>query len=179
MVTLNHPVNPQNPAWANWRIEQADAVLVDQYDYLGWTVQAYRLTSATWAYNQIDALGNLVTTDQVATSPDRLYGSEDNDLVLSGEGDDEVQAKAGADRVELGNGDDHAEGGEGSDTLVGGAGQDVLFGDEGNEGDDAIIGGAGDNNYVQSSIDEQARESQSPEYGECAAANDCAWRISA
>ena len=179
IVTLNHPVNPQNPAWANWRIEQADAVLVDQYDYLGWTVQAYRLTSATWAYNQIDALGNLVTTDQVATSPDRLYGSEDNDLVLSGEGDDEVQAKAGADRVELGNGDDHAEGGEGSDTLVGGAGQDVLFGDEGNEGDDAIIGGAGDNNYVQSSIDEQARESQSPEYGECAAANDCAWRISA
>ena len=179
IVTLNHPVNPQNPAWANWRIEQSDAVLVDQYDYLGWTVKAYRLTSATWAYNQIDELGNYLTTEQVAAASDRLTGSAENDRILAGEGDDEVQAKAGADRVELGNGDDHAEGGEGSDTLVGGAGQDALFGDEGNEGDDAIIGGAGDNNYVQSSIDEQARESQSPEYGECAAANDCAWRFSA
>ena len=133
IVTLNHPVNPQDPAWANWRIEQSDAVLVDQYDYLGWTVKAYRLSSATWAYNRIDELGNYLTTEQVVAADDRLYGSAGNDRLLAGEGDDEVEAMAGADRAELGSGDDHARGGEGADTLVGGAGRDVLFGEGGDD----------------------------------------------
>ena len=159
IVTLNHPVNPQNPAWANWRIEQSDAVLVDQYDYLGWTVKAYRLTSATWAYNQIDELGNLVTTEQVAAASDRLTGSAENDRILAGENNDEVEALTGADRVELGNGDDHAEGGEGSDTLVGGAGRDVLFG----EGGDDIL-------HAHAELDPLAAltlgQSQSPQDGE-------------
>ncbi len=134
-VTLNHPVNPQNPAWANWRLDpdQTTSVLVDTYEYLGWTVKEYRLTSATWAYNRTDELGNLITTDTVVAQGDRLYGSAGNDRILAGAGDDEVEAKAGADRVELGEGDDHAQGGDGADTLVGGTGMDILFGQAGDD----------------------------------------------
>ncbi|MBK6631939.1 MAG: hypothetical protein IPG33_13485 [Betaproteobacteria bacterium] len=158
-TTVNHPVNPQNPAWANWRIDQSDSVLVDTYDYLGWTVKAYRITSATWAYNQRDDLGNLITTDQVVAVPDRLYGSEGNDRILAGEGNDEVQAKGGADRVELGNGDDHAEGGEGADVLIGGSGHDYLFGEG---GDDILYA----NNELDPAAALAAGESQPPQDGE-------------
>ena len=132
-VTLNQPVNPHDPAWANWRIDQSDGYLVDQYDYLGWTVKTYRLVSATWAYNRTDELGNLITTDAVVAQGDRLFGSAGNDRILAGEGNDEVEAMAGADRVELGNGDDHARGGAGADVLIGGTGRDILFGEAGDD----------------------------------------------
>ncbi len=151
-VTLNPPVNPQNPDWANWRLdpEQTTSVLVDSYDYLGWTVREYRITSATWAYNQLDELGNLIATDTVVAQADGLHGSAGNDRILAGEGDDEIEAKAGADRAELGAGDDllyaNAEldpaaalaAGESqsfqdgeSGWLDGGAGEDRLSGDAG------------------------------------------------
>lgn len=158
-VTLNQPVNPQDPTWANWRIDQAESVLVGSYEYLGWTVKEYRLTSATWAYNRTDELGNLITTDTAVAQGDRLYGSAGNDRILAGAGDDEVEAKAGADRVELGEGDDHAQGGDGADTLVGGTGMDILFGQA---GDDLL--------YANAEIAPAAAllqgQSQSPQDGE-------------
>jgi Ca2+-binding RTX toxin-like protein len=198
-VTVNHPVNPQNPTWANWRIDQGEGVLIATYYDFGWTVKEYRIVSATWAYNQIDDLGNYLTTDEVVFAGERLYGSEGNDRILAGEGGDEVQARGGDDRIELGAGDDHAEGGDGNDILIGGTGVDRLFGQGGDdilyanaEVDPAAARIAGDNQafdaaesgWLDGGDGERARiwidnKSQSAQHGAKHTANDNEWRIAA
>ncbi|MBI4989894.1 MAG: putative Ig domain-containing protein, partial [Rhodocyclales bacterium] len=152
-VTVNHPVNPQNPDWANWRIDQADTELVGEYEYWGWTVREYRYLSATWAYNQTDDLGNPITTDQVVAQGDRLRGG--HNFLFGQGGDDILYANQETDpAAALTQGQSQSpqdgesswlDGGEGDDRLTGDAGADVLLG---GAGGDLILGGGGNDHLA-------------------------------
>ncbi|WP_162143788.1 calcium-binding protein [Hellea balneolensis] len=71
---------------------------------------------------------------------DRLYGNDENNILMGLAGDDSLRGYDGVDFI---------IGGEGNDLLRGGDGDDVLSGDEGNDrlrgddGDDIIDGGDG------------------------------------
>ena len=89
---------------------------------------------------------------------DRLMGTEQDDVIMTGALSDRLEGRAGNDvlgggssRDELygGAGDDTLIGGEGNDALVGGGGADELHGEMGDDalrggtGDDVLLGGAG------------------------------------
>jgi len=71
---------------------------------------------------QVDALGNIITTDTEKQQTDHLLGSEEADLIQSGALDDIIDGKGGGDIIEGGSGD--------IDLLQGGAGDDYLYADQ-------------------------------------------------
>ncbi len=103
---------------------------------------------------------------------DRLFGTDDNDVIRAGlgddriigrdgddrlfgeEGDDIIRGNDGDDRVVGGDGNDILVGGDGSDRLLGQDGDDILRGNDGNDilrggnGEDTLVGGDGDDRLV-------------------------------
>ncbi|MDC9824833.1 DUF2974 domain-containing protein [Devosia sp. ZB163] len=77
---------------------------------------------------------------------DDVYGSDENDIILSmgsdgtffdniwgGAGNDVIYASAGADKIHDGSGNDRAHGGIGNDTFHSGTGSDAMFGEADND----------------------------------------------
>ena len=82
----------------------------------------------------------------VGTSGDDvIWGTEDDEVIMSGPGNDVVQADVGDDIVCLGPGNDAAHGGRGDDHLLGEEGTDWLFGARGK---DTLDGGDGDGDVL-------------------------------
>jgi serralysin len=71
---------------------------------------------------------------------DLVISGGGNDTVVAGTGNDQVYAGSGNDVVAGGDGDDRIFGGKGADLLDGGAGNDLVSGDRGN---DTVLGGTG------------------------------------
>ncbi len=71
---------------------------------------------------------------------DRLYGTDDNDVMSGRGGDDTMTGRDGDDRLDGGAGADRLHGGNDADTLMGGSGDDRLFGQD---GEDVLRGGGG------------------------------------
>ena len=64
---------------------------------------------------------------------DKLYLTNDNDILNAGNGNDEIHGKKGDDIINGDSGDDRLFGGDGNDILNGGTGNDELYGEEGND----------------------------------------------
>jgi hypothetical protein len=82
---------------------------------------------------------------------DRVYGRGGDDIVCGGTGNDKVFGDAGNDAVYGEEGDDETEGGPGDDYVLGGAEEDRVagWGDgldfiDGDYGADVVVGGGGD-----------------------------------
>ncbi|MBF0273544.1 MAG: cadherin-like domain-containing protein, partial [Magnetococcales bacterium] len=90
-----------------------------------------------------------VTTVNVATTIDEIFGTNYSDsltghqgdnVINGGAGDDTIYGLGGNDTLYGGDGTDKLYGGDGNDTLDGGAGNDTL---DGGAGNDTLTGGAG------------------------------------
>lgn len=92
---------------------------------------------------------------------DDIYGSEDDDVILSlgrdaafydtiraGGGNDVIYASAGADTIHDGSGNDRAHGGSGNDTFHSGTGSDAMFGEADNDTFHLGEAEAGDVDYI-------------------------------
>lgn len=64
---------------------------------------------------------------------DKLYLTNENDILNAGNGNDEIHGKKGDDIINGDSGDDRLFGGDGNDILNGGTGNDELYGEEGND----------------------------------------------
>ena len=100
----------------------------------------------------VDGLGGNDTIDASAVTNKvaRLYGSEDDDVLIGGAGNDRLEGGQGADIVHGNSGDDILRNGGAGDRLEGGDGNDILqgwsnwlYGDP----DVQLIGGIGDDIY--------------------------------
>lgn len=78
-------------------------------------------------------------------NPNRLPGTELNDLLEGGGGNDTLPGRGGHDAINGGDGDDMIRGGDGNDTILGGGGADQL---RGGAGDDSVSGGDGADNIA-------------------------------
>jgi Ca2+-binding RTX toxin-like protein len=114
--------------------------------------------------SQIPGLSTLAGLESSLASlapvtPQRIVGTEGNDLLAGGNGPDVILALGGDDVVIALNGNDLVRAGAGDDIAVGGGGRDFLFGEDGNDliygdssdgltfglaGNDNIDGGNGD-----------------------------------
>jgi Ca2+-binding RTX toxin-like protein len=101
-----------------------------------------------------------VPGDTIYSGPGRdlIYGTADDDSILSQDGDDTVLSGGGFDLIDGGDGDDSLDGEGDGDTIVGGFDEDRLFGGEGDDvfgnsdGEaDRLEGGAGLNRAQQES----------------------------
>jgi predicted extracellular nuclease len=93
--------------------------------------------------NQNDVIVSLGADDVIhaGNGNDTVCAGAGNDLVYGGNGDDTILGEQGSDWLDAGNGNDEVVGGSGNDTLVGANGDDTLSGDA---GDDDLFGGRGD-----------------------------------
>ena len=73
--------------------------------------------------------------------PDRLVGTDDDDVIVALGGDDTIRGGMGDDLICAGGGNDTARGNLGNDRIFGQAGADTLVG---NRGDDRLVGNAGE-----------------------------------
>ena len=81
---------------------------------------------------------------------DRIYASQQDDVVKGGAGDDYILGEDGDDVLEGGAGKDRLYGGGGDDVLDGGAGADIM---DGGDGDDTLVVDGEDNARGGTGID--------------------------
>jgi Ca2+-binding RTX toxin-like protein len=91
-------------------------------------------------------IGSLVAVENIIGSAfdDRLFGSTEANLIVSGDGNDLVDSRSGDDIIFGGNGNDTLRGGLGIDVLYGESGLDRL---DGGLGSDTMVGGDGNDIY--------------------------------
>ena len=92
---------------------------------------------------------------------DKLYGGKGDDKLYGGDGDDILYGEAGNDKLYGSDGDDTLYGGKGDDKLYGGDGEDII---NGGKGDDRLYGGAGADKFVYANGDGDDRIG---DYGSC------------
>jgi Ca2+-binding RTX toxin-like protein len=79
---------------------------------------------SSWSWNAATA----ELTQVGKTSPDKIFGTGQRDLISGGAGDDLIAGFDGADRLAGDAGNDSLFGGAGNDFLVGGGGDDRIYG---------------------------------------------------
>ena len=96
----------------------------------------------------------------VTANVDKLFGGEDDDVIIGDTGDDFLSGESGTDYLYGGMGNDELHGGDFVDRLWGGPGDDKMFG---GKSSDELVGGPG-NDLICSGVDKRSTETDQLEH---------------
>lgn len=108
------------------------------------TINATGLTGSGLVVAMLDEANASGFTFLGSNKADRVYASDEADVLEGNGGNDVIWARGGNDAVNGGEGDDDLYGGSGNDAIDGGAGNDFIAGDTGT---DVLTGGAGQDSF--------------------------------